>query len=96
VAWQGSSENPQPIMWRPVTVDEVDVVGNTAQQVPARLRDGFRLISQRSIDGYVVARFARTSPLRATTQAIADLAPKLLGPSGNGGKVIVQDPVSAS
>jgi uncharacterized membrane protein len=94
VSWKGSSENPQPIAWRPVTVREVDVVGDTAQQVPNRLPAGVRLISARAVPGYLVARFGLTRPWHLTPQTIADdHAPRLLGPAGPGGKVLVQQPV---
>jgi hypothetical protein len=94
VAWDRSSENPQPISWRPVTVREVDVVGNTAQQVPKRLPAGVRLISSRAVSGFVVARFALSRAWHLTPELIADAhAPRLLGPAGPGGKVLVQQPL---
>ena len=93
VAWNGSSQNPQPLTLAPVTVSEVDVVGNPAQQVPARLPSGVRLISERTVAGHLVARFSRTSPWHLTRSAIANyLAPQLLGPAGGGGQVLVQQP----
>jgi 4-amino-4-deoxy-L-arabinose transferase-like glycosyltransferase len=94
VSWNGSSENPQPIAWRPVTVNEVDVIGNTAQHVRTRLPRGIHLISQRAVAGYLVARFALSAPWHLTPQTIADAhAPRLLGPAGPGGKVLVQQPL---
>jgi hypothetical protein len=71
-------------------VRELDVVGSTYQTVPKTLPVGARLIGSRTVDQFLVARFAvpagkQVSPL--------ELAPSLLGPEPAGaGAVLIQRP----
>jgi hypothetical protein len=91
VAWNGSSQNPEPAAGTPVAVSEVDVVGNTAQQIAAKLPQGVQLISSRALDGYLVARFSLAGVRQLTPNVITALAPRLLEPGGTG-SVLVQEP----
>ncbi len=89
VQWSGSGEDPDSDPGTPVTVTEVDVIGNTAQHVSRHLKAGFRLISSRTIDGYLVARFSLAHPLRLSSYQATAIAPQLVGPAGVG-KVLIQ------
>jgi 4-amino-4-deoxy-L-arabinose transferase-like glycosyltransferase len=73
VPWSGPGEPAATIAreQEPVTVDELDVVGNAGETVSSA-PSGMRLISTREVDGYVVDRFGRRSP--ATTTAAQALA----------------------
>jgi hypothetical protein len=89
VKWSGSGEDPDSDPGAPVTVTEVDVVGNTAQRVARGLPAGFRLISSRTLDGNLVARFALSHPLTQSAYQLSALAPRLVAPAGSG-KVLIQ------
>jgi hypothetical protein len=72
----------------PMTIHEVDVVGSTWQHV-ARAA-GARVISTKTVDGYLVARFSLASPWHLTSSEIAARAQVLLGPAPPAPAVLVQ------
>jgi len=73
-----------------VPVNEVDVVGNTAQTIPARLPPGASLIGTRTLGNILVARFSVGAGWQLSPAAIDARAPSLLGPAGTGAEVLVQ------
>jgi len=74
----------------PLTVSEVDVVGDAYQQAPARLPAGVRLISTSSVADFTVARYA-VPRWRLTPAAIgARAATALLVPGPAAPAVLVQ------
>jgi hypothetical protein len=77
----------------PVSVSEVDVVGNLAEQLSA-LPGGIKLISSRAVDGYRVVRFGLARPWTLSPGAIGARASTLLGPSPGGAAVMVQRPAT--
>lgn len=82
VPWTGTGaqvQTPQTSQ-APVTVDEIDVVGNVGQTAVSSLPAGTRLISSRSVDGgYVVDRFALAAPARLTPADLEVSAARLTG-----------------
>jgi hypothetical protein len=89
VAWTGANQTPQ-VSQAPVTVSEVDVVGDVGQSV-SRLPAGVRLLSSRRVDSYLVYRFALSRPWRAITpQDIAQRASTLVGPAPGVPAVLIQ------
>jgi uncharacterized membrane protein len=76
----------------PVPIGEIDIVGNTAQQIPAKLPPGIAAIAPpKPVEGtYLVARFRVAPGTRKTPSAISQLAPQLLGPAGPGADVLIQ------
>ncbi len=85
------SYSGMPASEAPVTISELDVVGNAWQTVRAALPVGIRLISNAIIDNLQVARFALAAPWRATPPEIAARARLLLGPaSATGTAVLIQ------
>jgi 4-amino-4-deoxy-L-arabinose transferase-like glycosyltransferase len=77
IPWSGPGE-PRGTGTGPVTITELDVIGNTLDQrstVP-----GFRLIDSRTVDGYVVDRYTLPAPRRTTPTQITALAMRLLSP----------------
>jgi mannosyltransferase len=96
VAWTGSGQIPQQgaqYSTAPVTVGELDIVGNTAQRIARRFPPGMTRIGSKTVNGeYLVIRFrlARAGP--TTLHAISLLAPTLLGPAAPGAPVLVQRP----
>jgi uncharacterized membrane protein len=90
VAWTGPDQTPQ-ISQAPVTVSEVDVVGDVGQSVSAHLPDGVRTTSFRQVDNYLVYRFSLTRPWRGVTpQEIAVRAATLVGPGSGVPSVLIQ------
>ena len=94
VAWTGPNQTPQ-VSQAPVTVTEVDVVGDVGQSVNRqsvnRLPGGVRLLSSRRVDSYLVYRFALSRPWRAITpQEIAQRASTLVGPAPGVPAVLIQ------
>jgi hypothetical protein len=90
VAWTGSAQTPQygPT---PVTVDEVDVVGQEGQQLVSRPPDGASLLSMRVVDGtYLVVRFRLALPWHLAPSAIATRAQQLLSPATPSAAVLIQ------
>jgi 4-amino-4-deoxy-L-arabinose transferase-like glycosyltransferase len=76
----------------PVSIDELDAVGKTYQAVPSHLPPGTRLIGTRTVDGYLVARFALTPPESLTPPALASHAASLIGAGSAYDWVLVQPP----
>lgn len=90
VAWTGSALNdPQPSL-APVTVGEIDVVGNAGEAAPEKPPAGARLIATRNVSGYVVVRYLVSPAWHASRPAIAAQAKLLLGPAPAGAGVLVQ------
>ena len=85
VAWAGPGQAAQT---QPVTVSEVDIVGNLDQQ--AYSAAGARLIGWRAIDGIRVARFSLTRPWKLTPYGIGQQAPRLLGRGASNPSVMIQ------
>jgi 4-amino-4-deoxy-L-arabinose transferase-like glycosyltransferase len=81
VPWSGPGESPGTDAG-PVTVDELDVVGDRGQPL-GRLTGGVRTISGRDVDGYLVYRFKLPRPTQLTPSQIDARARELLqfGPS---------------
>jgi mannosyltransferase len=77
---------PEPAL----TISELDVIGNTYQEIPSRLPAGVRVIARRDVEGLRVVRFALASPWTASTAQIASRAPALLGPAGGSASVLIQ------
>ena len=66
---------------KPVSVDEVDVVGSFYQAPPSPLPAGTRLLSNRTVKGgFRVVRFAVAPTWTGTPAAIGTRASALLGP----------------
>jgi mannosyltransferase len=63
-----------PAAQAPVTVRELDVVGNAYDRVSPSLPAGSRLIASRDLDGYLVERFSFDPGLDMTPDAFADRA----------------------
>jgi hypothetical protein len=91
VPWSGPAQAPQ-VSTAPVTVGELDIVGDAGQTVAARLPAGATLISHRQVAGYLVDRFALTAPwpARLTPDQLGDRALTMLGPSQPGFSVLIQ------
>jgi uncharacterized membrane protein len=89
VAWTGPDQVPQ-VSQAPVTVGELDVVGDVGQSAATRLPAGMRLRSARRVDNYLVYRFTLRRPWRATPQAISQRAATLVGPSSGAPSVLIQ------
>lgn len=64
----------------PVTVRELDVVGNAFQTSPHPLPFGAQLLDRRVVNNFLVDRFRLASPWHATPPLIAERATALLGP----------------
>jgi hypothetical protein len=89
VRWTGPGQVPQ-ISQAPVSVREVDVVGDLGDRVAPALPAGTRLISSRQVAPYVVDRFALTGPRHLAPQAIGALAAALLTPAQANPPVLIQ------
>jgi hypothetical protein len=90
VAWTGPAlNNPQPGL-APVTVGEVDVVGNIAESIPDQPPAGARLIATRRVAGYLVVRYRVAPAWHGSRPAIGARAAALLGPAPPGAGVLVQ------
>jgi len=90
VAWTGADQTPQ-VSQAPVTVSELDVVGDVGQSVGGHLPRGVRLRSSRQVDNYLVYRFALTRPWRSVTpDQIAQQAARFVGPSSGPPAVLIQ------
>jgi hypothetical protein len=82
VPWSGPGEPAATIAreQRPVTIDELDVVGNDGETVSSVPR-GMHLISARKVDGYVVDRFQLATPASTTAAEALAQAQSLLSPA---------------
>jgi mannosyltransferase len=89
VAWTGSDQVPQ-VSQTPVSVSELDVVGDVGQSARTHLPGGVRLRSSRQVDNYLVYRFTLPRPWRATPQQIGQRAAALVGPSVGAPSVLIQ------
>jgi 4-amino-4-deoxy-L-arabinose transferase-like glycosyltransferase len=89
VDWTGPDQTPQ-VSQAPVTVTELDVVGDVGQSVEAHLSGTVRLRSSRRVDNYLVYRFALSRPWRATPQQIGERATALVGPAAGVPAVLIQ------
>jgi mannosyltransferase len=81
---------PRSSLWggAALSVDEVDVVGNTYQTLAKSLPAGIRVIATRTVDQFLVTRFALPQGREINP---AEVAPSLLGPEPSGvGVVLVQ------
>ena len=76
VPWSGPGEPPGTDAG-PVTIDELDVVGDRGQQ-PGALFGGIRQISGRDVDGYLVYRFKLPAPWSTDPAGIEARAQRLL------------------
>jgi mannosyltransferase len=74
-----------------VTVGELDVVGYRWQTIGRPLPAGTRLISSKTVDDFVVARFALERSRTLTRAQVAATAGSLLGPPVVGAAVLVQN-----
>ncbi len=73
-----------------MSVGEVDVVASAWEHPTAGA--AARLVSARTVDGYLVARFALASPWNLAPGAIGARAQSLLGPAPAAPAVLVQQP----
>lgn len=90
IAWTGPDQTPQ-VSQTPVTVGEVDVVGDVGQSARTHLPAGVRLRSSRQVDNYLVYRFTLSRPWHAVTpQQIGQRAAQLVGPSPGVPSVLIQ------
>jgi mannosyltransferase len=76
----------------PAVISEIDVVANAGQPL-ATSPAGARLITQRDVDGYLVARFALAAPVSATAAEVLARADALLQTSPPAASVMYQAPV---
>jgi hypothetical protein len=76
VPWSGPGE-PRGTDAGPVTIDELDVVGDRGQQ-PGALFGGIRRISGRDVHGYLVYRFKLPAPWSTNPAGIEARAERLL------------------
>ncbi len=74
----------------PVTITEVDVVGNAFQTSPSRLPAGVRRLSSTTVAGFQVDRFALRPAWHLAPQAIGARAGGLLGPAPATPAVLIQ------
>ncbi len=90
VPWSGPGMTPQS--GAPVSVSELDIVGDSEQQLQSPLPPGTRLISSELVDGYRVIRLGLGSPVQLTPAALGDRATRLLGGVAAQPSVIIQRP----
>jgi mannosyltransferase len=76
----------------PISVDEVDVVGNVWQSVPRPLPSGTRLIGGRAVGAFLVERFAVDPAWRLVPSVLGTRATGLLGPAPPAPAVLLQRP----
>jgi mannosyltransferase len=76
IPWSGPGEAPGTDTG-PVTIDELDVVGDTGQ-APAALPRGIAKISSRDVDGYLVYRFKLAAPWSTDPAQVNSRALQLL------------------
>jgi 4-amino-4-deoxy-L-arabinose transferase-like glycosyltransferase len=88
VPWAGPGAPVAPSS-APVTVNELDIVGDAPEDLARRHR-GFVLIGSRVVDGYLVDRFRLSTPLSTNPAAIGDRALSLLSPAQGLPSVMIQ------
>jgi hypothetical protein len=86
VPWSGPDPAPAPSL---AAVSEVDVVGSQGDQVDRAPR-GLRLLGIRTVDGYVVVRYALAQPWRLSPQQIGVRASRLVTPAPPAPGVLIQ------
>jgi mannosyltransferase len=91
VPWTGGAQDPQ-VGVTPITVGELDVVGDQGQSLATSLPSGTRLISARQDDGYLIDRFALAHPVSLTPAALGARAARLLSPAPADPPVLIQYP----
>jgi 4-amino-4-deoxy-L-arabinose transferase-like glycosyltransferase len=74
----------------PVTVGEVDLIGNTYQTLPHPLPAGITLLGSRTVDGFLVDRFRVAPAWRLPPSTIGQRATMLFGPGAP--TVLIQQP----
>jgi mannosyltransferase len=79
-----------PASREPVSIDEIDVVGNTFQTTAKVLPAGTRRLSSQNVHGYLVQRFALSSPVQLTPAQIDARAEALVRPALPGPAVLLQ------
>jgi mannosyltransferase len=89
VPWTGPGQIPQ-VSGAPVTVGELDIVGDQGDRIAAKLPAGIRQISSRQVAPYVVDRFALTRPRHLSPQALGAEATALLTPPQSNPAVLIQ------
>ena len=89
IPWKGPTQAP-PVSTAPVSVSEVDVVGNVWDTTPATLPAGVRLVARRRIDNYLVERFRLSSAWDLPPTQIALRAGGLLGPQSGDPGILIQ------
>ncbi len=87
--WSGPGAAAVPTT--PVTIGELDIVGNT-DQVLSKLPAGTRLISRRELDDLQVVRVSLSRPWQLSPAAIGVRAATLLSPLPAGSSVTIQRP----
>jgi uncharacterized membrane protein len=89
VPWAGNGSTASAAGAVPVTVAELDVVGNTAQ-TPVPTPAGMTLVSRRAVHGYLVLRYVLSAPFRVAPSEIGARAGVLLTPAPPTPVVLVQ------
>jgi mannosyltransferase len=85
---RGAPWSPPPNA--PVTIRELDVIGNIFQTSPQRLPFGARLLQRRTVNNFLVERFALPSAWHLTPAGIAARAAALLEPARANPGILVQ------
>jgi hypothetical protein len=89
VPWTGPAQTPQ-VSQAPVTVSELDIVGDDGDSRAPELPAGVTLISARRVGFYLVDRFALSHPRQLAPEAIGTLATTLLSPVPGTPGVLIQ------
>jgi hypothetical protein len=92
VPWSGPGMTPQP--QASVAVSELDIVGDSEQQLQSPLPAGTSVISSSVVDGHRVIRLAMSAPLRLSPLALGDAATRLLGGVAAQPSVMIQRPAA--